>query len=94
MELLKYVSQQIPELRTVSTDLILTFEVLAGITLNQITYWNDSRIAALNPKIADLLPGQQIILIQSLGVTATIITDEVITLFVPDYKNYVRSFIS
>ncbi len=43
----------------VTAQLKFTGEVLAGIWLGQITKWNDSRLAALNPGVA--LPDQDIV---------------------------------
>jgi hypothetical protein len=49
----------VPELYN-TAPLILSFAVVSDILLGNIVRWNDTKIAALNPSIADQLPGNTI----------------------------------
>eukprot|EP01087_Luapelamoeba_hula_P018397 TRINITY_DN5918_c0_g1_i1.p1 TRINITY_DN5918_c0_g1~~TRINITY_DN5918_c0_g1_i1.p1 ORF type:complete len:569 (-),score=66.93 TRINITY_DN5918_c0_g1_i1:90-1796(-) len=55
----------IPELADAvnTSQLVLTANVVAGIYMNDIVMWNDSRIAKLNPTLAHLLPGKPILIL-------------------------------
>jgi ABC-type phosphate transport system substrate-binding protein len=54
----------VPELKGLT--LVLNFDTIAAILLNQITLWNDDRIKAINTdEVAAALPAQSIIVVTS-----------------------------
>jgi phosphate transport system substrate-binding protein len=72
----------------VTAQLHFTGEVLAGIFLGQITKWNDSRIAAINPGMP--LPDQDIVVAhRSDGSGTTYIWSDYLTKVSPDWAQRV-----
>jgi ABC-type phosphate transport system substrate-binding protein len=59
----------VPELKGMT--LVLSYDVLAGIYLGQVSMWNDDSIKAINtPEVAAALPDQPIIVITQSVVSA------------------------
>jgi phosphate transport system substrate-binding protein len=79
----------IPELE--GLELVLDFDTIARIYLNEITTWNDSRIQDLNsPAVAAALPGKSIIvIIQSTAAGLTELFTTVLNATVPDFAEQV-----
>ncbi len=69
--------------------LVFTLQMIADIFLGHITYWNDSAIAAMNPKLKDLLPNQPILVVYEVG--SSIIGGKVSTLLsvIPEFNQTV-----
>jgi phosphate transport system substrate-binding protein len=84
----------IPELDDL--ELVLDFEIIARIYLNEITMWNDSRIQALNsPEVAEALPGQPIkVITQSVATGLTSLLTTVLSRRVSDFADQVRASLS
>jgi phosphate transport system substrate-binding protein len=72
----------------VTTQLRFTGEVLAGIFLGQITKWNDSRIAAINPGVS--LPDEDVVVAhRSDGSGTTYIWTDYLSKVSPDWAQLV-----
>jgi ABC-type phosphate transport system substrate-binding protein len=80
----------IPELK--NHTLVLTFEILAGIYMNNITMWDDYRIKAVNTaEVAALLPAQVIyVCLQSTASETTLLFTSVLSAVVPEFAAAVR----
>lgn len=74
------VSYNLPGLRGVALN--LTGDVIAGIYLGEISYWDDPAIKKLNPAVADKLPHHEITVIHRSDASGT---TELFTLFL--YKS-------
>jgi ABC-type phosphate transport system substrate-binding protein len=75
--------------------LVLDFETIASIYLNEITMWNDPRIQAINsPEVAAALPAQPITVItQSISSAITQLLTEMLSATVPRFAAAVRAFV-
>jgi phosphate transport system substrate-binding protein len=73
--------------------LVLDFEIIARIYLDEITMWNDSRIQQLNtPEVAAALPGQPIkVITQSVATGLTSLFTTVLNRTVSDFADQVRA---
>ncbi len=80
----------IPELT--NHTLVLTFEILAGIYMNNITMWDDDRIKAVNTaEVAALLPTKVIyVCLQSTASETTLLFTSVLSAMVPEFAAAVR----
>ncbi|ELR22246.1 protein kinase domain containing protein [Acanthamoeba castellanii str. Neff] len=81
----------IPELK--NHTLVFTFEILAGIYMNNITMWDDYRIKAVNTaEVAALLPAQVIyVCLQSTASETTLLFTSVLSAVVPEFAAAVGS---
>jgi ABC-type phosphate transport system substrate-binding protein len=81
----------IPELN--GLELVLDFDTVAGIYLNEITYWDDPRIQALNSaEVVAALPSQPIVVItQSIAVSITSAFTTALSATVPEFAAQVGS---
>jgi phosphate transport system substrate-binding protein len=81
----------IPELA--GMELVLDFDTIAAIYLDDITMWDDDRIKALNsPQVVAALPSQPIIVItQSIATGLTSIFTQVLNATVPAFAAQVCS---
>jgi hypothetical protein len=81
----------IPELAGLT--LVLDFDTIARVYLNEITLWNDTRIKNLNsPEVAAALPSRPIIVItQSSATGLTNLFTTVLDAMVPDFAARVRA---
>jgi phosphate transport system substrate-binding protein len=67
----------------------LSLELLAQIMLNQVAWWNDTAIAALNPSIA--LPNALIkLVLPSTPCSATHLITQALSLVSSDFESTVR----
>ncbi len=76
----------IPELK--GKTLVLNFDVIARIYLNEITSWNDSRIRDLNSAdVAAVLPNKPIVVgVQTVASAITKVFTTVLNQTVPDWS--------
>jgi len=81
----------LPELA--GMELVLDFDTIAAIYLNNITMWDDDRIKALNsPQVAAALPSTPIIVVtQSLATVITTLFTRVLSAKVPAFAAQVPS---
>jgi hypothetical protein len=82
----------VPEVNNMT--LVLDFETIASIYLNEITVWNDPRIQAINsPEVAAALPAQPItVIMQSISSAITQLLTEMLSATVPRFAATVRAF--
>lgn len=85
-----WTAYNVPELSEL--ELVLDFDVIAGIYLNDITMWNDQRILDLNSaEVAAALPAQAILVIsQSVESITTTLFTTVLSSKVPQFAAAVR----
>ncbi len=81
----------VPELN--GKQLVLTFEVIAKIYLNDITTWDDPRIKAINSAdVANALPSQPItVTFQTVASAATVLITAMLNATVPGWSSAVRT---
>ncbi len=81
----------VPELN--GKQLVLTFDVIAKIYLNEITTWDDPRIKAINSAdVADVLPSQPItVTFQTVASAATTVITAMLNATVPGWSSAVRT---
>jgi phosphate transport system substrate-binding protein len=80
----------VPELYK-TAPLILSFEVVSDILLGNIVRWNDTKIAELNPSIADKLPGNNITVVYNTNPDPiTLMYTSALSRSVPEFATAVR----